>query len=125
MSKTNSILNLIGIQDENIKLIEKNPIKTSGPNEIIYATLTYQPQGCCKCGIKNDGSIIIKYGTKTSREKQFVKRQMLVYVILVRQLFNAFVMLRPLNIKDMDNDYLVILGSMNFAIATKQWHLII
>ncbi|QTJ38286.1 ISL3 family transposase [Dolosigranulum pigrum] len=67
MSKTNSILNLIGIQDENTKLIEKNPIKTSGPNEIIYATLTYQPQGCCKCGIKNDGSIIIKYGTKTSR----------------------------------------------------------
>jgi len=28
MSKTNSILNLIGIQDENIKLIEKDPNNT-------------------------------------------------------------------------------------------------
>ncbi|AQS52726.1 hypothetical protein BW727_101070 [Jeotgalibaca dankookensis] len=67
MSHKHSILNLLGIKDKNIKVMDKDWLKEEVRNglhcKIISAKLTYTPEACKCCGCVNEGSIV-KNGTK-------------------------------------------------------------
>jgi len=90
LSITNSIKNLLDIQDENITFekncVEKGEFKGK-PCKYITATLSYVPTHCKQCGIKNENNTVYKNGTQTSRITLPISGMHPTYLLLRKQRF--------------------------------------
>ena len=63
MSQNNSILNLLGIEDQNIKVLKVETIlKNNEEWKLIHASLTYPVERCKNCGFKS----VVKNGLRKS-----------------------------------------------------------
>ena len=61
MSQNNSILNLLGIEDQNIKVLKVETIlKNNEEWKLIHASLTYPVDRCKNCGFKS----VVKNGLR-------------------------------------------------------------
>ena len=66
MSQTDSILNLLNIQDPNIKISACTDFSQAGVHEkLLSATLTYHVERCVNCGSTN----LVQNGTRLTKMK--------------------------------------------------------
>ena len=88
MSLTNDIRTLIDIQDTNI-IFEENCVQLGTYKnktcKFIEGTLTYHPDGCEVCRIKNEHFTIYKNGTQTSRITLPLQGNYPTYLLLKKQ----------------------------------------
>ena len=90
MSISNSIKNLLDIQDENIifenNCVEKGTYKGK-PCKYVTGLLTYRPTHCMQCGINNEEFTVYKNGTQTSRITLPIAGIHPTYLLLKKQRF--------------------------------------
>ena len=61
MSQNNSILNLLGIEEQNIRVLEvETVLKSNEEWKVIHASLTYPVDRCKNCGCKS----VVKNGLR-------------------------------------------------------------
>lgn len=90
MPTSNDMQKMLDIQDENI--LFKDNCVTYGTHKgkkckEIHCKLTYTPQKCRKCGIKNHDFRIFKNGTQTSRVTFPISGIHLTYLLIKKQRF--------------------------------------
>lgn len=84
------IAKILQLKDKNIRF-DENPVEEKmykGRTSLFYyAQLTYIPQACPECGVKNEAYSIVKNGTRTSRLTLLHTSGLPAYLVLKKQRF--------------------------------------
>lgn len=92
MSISNTIRNILDIQDKNINFNETGVSigrRFKKEAKFIYATLTYTPDRCKHCDIRNEGYTLYKNGTQKSTITLPMSGHRPTYLVLKKQRFRC------------------------------------